>query len=109
MSAQNSLEKYTRAKQAVDAHIQANQVVFDAHQKLIFDLVDVENDLRDDVAEEAKGVSNADFSVIYEPITQEVVDMEALQAYIKAGTVPAAIIQKNQRPPRINIRAVPQV
>lgn len=106
---ENALERYTQAVAAVKEHTEANANVFDAHKKLMLNLIDRENELRDAVAESGEGVENALHKVKCEPQTQEFFDVEkTLQALrvTKEGAIAAGVYIVNQRPPRITISEV---
>lgn len=103
---EQAIQKYADAVEAIKEHKEANATVFDAHQKLLFTLMDAENALRDAVAESGTGVENGKFKVTVTPQTQEVFDEEkTLQALrvTKEGAIAAGVIMVNQRPPRITI------
>ena len=92
--------------QAVEDHIESNKGVFDAHQKLVMNVIDAENALRDSAAEAGTGVSNGAYTVSVVPQTQEVWDEERTLSALrvtKEGAIAAKLLQVNQRPPRITI------
>ena len=97
MSKETALSKYGNAVAALEEHIEANKPLFDRHQQLAMAVVDAENELRDAVAEDGSGVSNALYNVTIEPKTQTVYD----DALIKAKCPEA--ISTTQRPPKITI------
>lgn len=104
--AANALDKYSSAVKELKAHISENKPVFDAHEKLTFRVIDAENELRDAVAEAGAGVSNDSHSVIIEPQTQVIADIEVIDKLIQAGKILVSrdeIVKTNQRPPRITI------
>lgn len=106
MNAATSLEKYTKAVDAVKAHTEANSSVFTMHKSLMMQLIDAENELRDAVAEAGAGVSNAQHRVTITPQEQTWGDIETLKALegktINAETI-AQIVKTQKRPPRITI------
>lgn len=103
----NSLDKYTRAVDAVRAHEESNRAIFDAHKKLVMTVIDAENELRDDAAGMIDGLTknvphvvaeDGLFRVIITPQTLTVYDEEKIRA---AGA--GSAITEQQRPPRITI------
>ena len=106
MSSVNALEKYTKAMERLEGHIDDNKKIFDDHQKLVFDVMDAENELRDSVAEEKAPVSNDVFRVTIEPQTQVIFDEEKTLQALKVsreGAIAAGVLLVNQRPDRITI------
>ena len=97
MSKESALTKYGNAVAALEDHIEANKPLFDAHQKLAMAVIDAENELRDAVAEDGSGVSNAAYIVTIEPKSQTIYD----EAKIRAACPDA--ISTQTRPPRITI------
>lgn len=97
MSKESALSKYTNAVAAVEEHAKENKTVFESHQRLVGNVIDAENELRDAVAESGSGVSNGLFTVTYAPVTQTVFDEEKVRK-----ACPDAITV-NQRPPKITI------
>lgn len=112
MSVQNKLDSYTNAVDAIKSNEEANKVIFDQHKKLVMNLIDVENDLRDEAALSAEGLpkgkpnivaENGDFRVIVTLESQKIFDEEKIKA---AGLESA--IKEQVRPPRITISAQPK-
>ena len=102
----NQLEKYTKAKEAVEAHIEDNKEIFDAHQKLVFALMDAENELRDQVAIDKKNINNGEYRVVVTPKSQTVYDEEKLLKAIRMTREEAikdGIIADYERPVQITI------
>lgn len=89
MSKENALEKYTMAVNAIEEHKKANQSVFKEHERLLMNLIDIENELRDDVATDGSGVENSQFKVVVIPQTQF-----------------ASVVNDVQRSPRISIKPI---
>lgn len=108
MSTQKSLEKYTKAFEALEDHRQKHIGIFDAHQALVLTLIDAENELRDDVAEGGVGIENTDFKVTITPQTQVFADVEEVDKLVKdkliSPEIRAKIVKTNQRPPKISIK-----
>lgn len=108
MSTHNALEKYTRAMEALNGHIKQNKAVFDAHKRYVESVIDAENELRDAVATENKGVENSDFEVKVFPQTQTYADIEVIDAMVKEGNINGQmrdrIVKTIKRPLRISIR-----
>ena len=107
MSTQNLLEKFTEAKEKVEAHIEDNKPVFNAHQKLVMSLIDAENELRDAVAESKEGVTNGKYTVVCTPQEQVVFDEEKTLSALRVsreGALAAGVLVRNQRPPFISIK-----
>lgn len=112
---QDSLDKYTTAKGAVDAHIEANKAVFDVHKNLVMNMIDRDNELRDEAVAHLEGLpedkpsviaSNGSFKVIVTPQAQVFVDPEELKASEGKSLIPSVIaelIHTVKRPPRITI------
>lgn len=108
MSKETALEKYTKAVEKRDAHITENKAVFDAHEKIVMDIIDAESDLRDAVAESKEGVSNTEFTVTITPQTQTFVDIEQLDKFVADGSMSKEMrdlaVKTEERPPKISIR-----
>lgn len=103
MSTHNSLEKYTSAFEAMEAHKESNQAVFKEHERLLFNLIDAENELRDAVAESGQGVSNQTHVVTVTPQTQRVYSEEKMHQYLTSSQF-AEVVNDVTRPPRIIIK-----
>ena len=107
MDSATSLEKYSKAVQAVKNHQEANSSVFTQHKGLMLQLIDAENELRDAVAESGAGISDNYTIVTIKPQTQTWSDIEAIDALIAQGKIPSElrsqIVKTQQRPPRISI------
>lgn len=126
MSKANSLDRYTKLVADRDRHIEDNKAVFDAHQKIVFDIMDAENDLRDKVASEFEslveraktdqtvnpeaeaGINNGEYTVVVSAQEQTWADIEAIDKLIVDGVIPSnrrsEIVKNQKRPPRISIR-----
>lgn len=102
MSVETSLARYTEAEKARREHIELNKKVFDEHERLVFAVIDAENELRDDVAMTKSAVSNNDFKVTYTPQTQVVYDEDVIRTFLPAEKIPEAI-KTVDRPGRISI------
>jgi uncharacterized protein YdcH (DUF465 family) len=105
MSTQNSLDKYTRAVEAIKDHQGANKAVFDEHQRLLYNLMDAENELRDAVAESGEGISNGSHKVTVVPQTQRIYSEDKLHQYLNSEQF-ADVVNDVTRPPRITIGEV---
>ena len=105
MSKENSLEKYTMAVNAIEAHKEAHQAVFKEHERLLMNLIDTENELRDEVATDGSGVENSQFKVVVIPQTQRVYDEDKLHQLLNA-TQFASVVNDVQRSPRISIKPI---
>lgn len=107
MSASSDLDKYSAAVAALKEHQAENKPIFDAHQKLVFNVIDAENSLRDSVAELGAGLSNGDHQVNFIPQTQTWGDIETIDQLIAEGKIPKElrdqIVKTQPRPPRITI------
>lgn len=104
-----ALQKYSNAVAAVKEHKEANAGVFDAHEKLVFAVIDAENELRDAVAVSKEGVSNGMHRVTITPQTQTIVDPDDLKAHQGEALTPeliAELTKTYERPPRITIGEV---
>lgn len=126
MSKSHSLDKYSKLVAERDKHIEDNKAVFEAHEKIVFNILDVENELRDEVAEDFEslreqaktdptvrpeaeaGVSNGEYAVQVAAQTQTWADIEVIDKLIAEGVIPASkraeIVKTQSRPPRITIR-----
>lgn len=108
MSKENSLEKYTKAIDALESHKESNKAVFEEHQKLVFEVIDAENVLRDDVAEANAGVENGSYKVIVTPQTQTYGDVEAIDKLVADRIISPELRNKivvtTQRPAKITIQ-----
>ena len=107
MNAATSLEKYSRAVQAMKDHQEANIAVFDKHKSLMMQVIDADNELRDAVAESGAGISDNLTKVTITPQTQTWADIETIDRLIAQGKIASAlraeIVKTQQRPPRITI------
>lgn len=99
------LENYTAAVQARNDHIAQNQQVFDAHQQIVFRVIDAENALRDAVAESGEPVQNSEFAVKITETEQQVCDFDAL-AELVSPEVYAKVVKVEKRPARITISPI---
>lgn len=94
----------------LEEHQEQNKKVFDDHKKIVFDVMDAENELRDAVAEEKSQVSNALFRVTIAPQTQTYADIEVIDRLIASGVIPASkrgeIVKTVDRPARVNISKI---
>ena len=111
MSLEHSLEKYTRAKQAIVDDIEDHKDVFARHERIVGQFIDAENELRDDAAAEGKGIENGMYKVTVIPQTQEVFDEDATLKALgmtKADAIEKGILKVNKRPPHISITSVAQ-
>lgn len=108
MSKETALDKYAGLVAKRDQHIEDNKAVFDDHQKIVMDIIDAENDLRDAVAESKDGVKSAEFTVIYTPQTQTWADIEKLDKFVAEGKISKElrdqIVMTQERSPKISIR-----
>ena len=105
MSNQSSLEKYTKSVEALNEHKAKNESVFSEHQRLLFSVIDAENELRDAVAESGEGLENEEFKVTVVPQTMKVYDEEKLKVLLTADKF-AEVVTEQKRPPRISITPV---
>lgn len=106
---QNSLTKYSNAVAALKEHQAANEPVFKEHTRLLGNVIDAENELRDSVAETKEPVANATHRVTITPQTITQVDPDAVRARQGQTLTPeviAELIQTTERPPRITISEV---
>lgn len=110
MSAEQSLEKYGNAVRAMKDHQEDNKAVFEAHKKLMFNVIDAENEVRDAAAEAGVGVENGAYRVVVTPQTQTFADIEELDRAILEGKATQElrnrIVKTNTRPPRITISEI---
>lgn len=128
MSKANSLDKYSRLVAERNKHIEDNKSVFDAHEKIVFNILDAENELRDKVAEEFEslveraktditvnpeaeaGINNGEFNVVVAGQEQTWADIDAIDKLIVEGVIPSnrrsEIVKTQKRPPRISIRKI---
>jgi hypothetical protein len=102
------LEKFTKAKEALEAHIEANKALFDDHQKLVFAVIDAENELRDYAAEKNEGETNGKYTVVVTPQTQTWGDVEVLKEMLASGKIGQdfydKVVKTEKRPARISIK-----
>lgn len=106
-----ALQKYTSAVAKRNDHIEQHADVFKQHEKIVYDVIDAENELRDAVAESGQGLNNGLYNVTVTPQTQEVWDEEKLLKALnmsKDSAIAAGLLMINQRPPRITIGQVKQ-
>lgn len=107
----DALNKYENAREAIAEDIQRNEAVFKAHERLVGNLIDAENSLRDIAAEEGKGDTNGTYTVTVTPQTQTFVDLERLAQFVAEGKITQELsnelITINPRPPKISITGVP--
>lgn len=105
-ASEKALQKYTLVKQEVLDHIEANQPVFSAHEKIVGRLIDAENELRDAVADAKQGISNESVIVTYTPQSQTFVDPDAVRArqgQVLTPQVISELIVTTERPARVTI------
>lgn len=105
MAKENLLQKYTQAIAARDEHIEENKSVFATHKKLVFAIIDAENELRDAVAESGSGVENGVFKVTCTPQTQVVYDNEALSKLLQPDEIDK-VVKEVTRPSKIVISRI---
>jgi len=102
-----SLDKYSNAVNAMKAHQESNQAVFDEHKRLVLKIIDAENELRDAVAESKEGVENLYHKVTVTPQTQTFADVEEVDKALGAGYISQSvrdrIVKTVQRPEKISI------
>ena len=103
MTKESSLEKYTQAIERRNAHIEANKNIFNAHEQIVMQVIEAENELRDAVAEANAGVSNGEYTVTIEPQARRQYNEEKMKQYL-SGPQFAEVVNDIQRPPRISIR-----
>ncbi|MGZ8880290.1 MAG: hypothetical protein ACXW1N_08255 [Halobacteriota archaeon] len=109
MSATTLLDNYTNAKHAIEDHIEKHKDIFNAHQQIVFRLIDAEEALREAVDETGEEVSNGEYRVTITPQENEVCNFEKLDELIATKQIPDIrnlIVQKNVRRPRITISPV---
>lgn len=108
MNPATALDKYTSAMNAMTNQQEANSPVFNEHKRLMLQVIDAENELRDAVAESNAGISNGAFRVTVTPQSQTWADIEAVDRLIASGSIPASlresIVKTTQRPARISIQ-----
>lgn len=101
------LDNYTAAVHARDAHIEANNAVFSAHEQIVLRIIDAENALRDAVAVSKEPVSNGEFKVTITPQESEVTDIAKIDELVNLGVLSygtrAQIVKMQKRPDRITI------
>ncbi len=112
MSIQNSLERFSKAKAEITEHIAQNEGVFKAHERLVGNLIDAENALRDDAAADPAVeatlqpvvvATNGQFSVTVTPQFQEYVNVDELKIEARGNDTLLRLIKTVKRSPRINI------
>ncbi len=103
MSKETALDRYTRSVEARNEHLEANRAVFEAHEKLVMNVIDAENDLRDQVSEAKEGVKNADFEVVLTPVTQRVYNEDKMKQMLTPIQF-ADVVNDVTRPARITIK-----
>jgi hypothetical protein len=109
----NALEKYTNAVDARNEHMEANKPVFDSHQKLVFAVIDAENELRDEVAgmqglptdKNSLVAKNASYEIYFAPQTQRVYDDELLSKLLSPEEL-TKVIKEIPRPTKTIIKAM---
>ena len=102
MSTINALDKYANAVKALNDHKEANSAVFNAHQTLLYAVIDAENDLRDQAAEAGVGAENDEYKVTVTPQTMKVYDEEKLKVMLSSEKF-AEVVTEQVRPSRITI------
>lgn len=105
MNSEQALLKYTNAVDAVKDHIEKNKSIFDAHERLVFQVIDAENELRDAVAASGQGVQNGSHKVTFEKQTQTIFDEDKMKCYLSAEEM-QKVTTVNERPPRITINEI---
>ncbi len=109
MTTASALQKYTNAVDKRNDHIAQNKGVFDAHEKIVGEVIDAENELRDEVAASGEGIENGLYKVTTTPQTQEIYDESKVLAALgmtKDVAIEKGLIVINQRPARITISAL---
>lgn len=111
-------------------HIEDNKEIFDAHQKLVMEVIDTENELRDATAERvtaleadtseagiqalnefvARGETNGTYHVKASPQTQTWADIEELDKEVASGRMSKEtrdrIVKTQKRPAKISITEI---
>ena len=113
MSTQTKLEKYSEAVERRNEHVKENAKVFEAHEKLVYAVIEAENELRDEVAEmqglaqdkETIVATGMTHKVIYIPQTQRVYDEDAIKRLLTSAQI-LEVVKDNPRPPKIVIRNI---
>lgn len=105
MSKESALQKYTNAIEERNEHIAQNKPVFDAHERIINKVIDADNELRDAVAEDGKGIENGLYKVTITPQTQKVYDDEMLSKLLQPEEL-AQVVKEVTRSPKISITAL---
>lgn len=101
-----SLNKYTAAVEAVEAHEKANSSIFIEHSRLGMLVLDARNELDDVVAEIGASVSNNKFKVTVTPQTQTIYDEEKILARLNMSrdqAIGSGLIKVQPRPSRIGV------
>jgi len=102
-----ALIAYTSAMDALKGHQEDNKEVFDAHQKLVMNVIDAENVLRDEVAELKESVSNGQYRASYTPQSQTYADIEEIDRAVSQGIITqevrSQIVKTVDRAARITI------
>jgi len=99
---EEALEKYSRKAQEVESYVKNHQDVFGPHQKLLYDLMDAENELKDAVAEEKATVSNTQFECLYNKNIQRIYNENKMHELL-TPTQFASVVDDVERSPRIVI------
>lgn len=105
MSKETALQKYANAIEERNEHIAANKSVFEAHERIVFRILDAENELRDEVAMANQGVENGLYKVTITPQTQKVYDDEVLSKLLQPEEV-SQVVKEVTRSPKISITAL---
>jgi len=69
-----TLQKYTKAKEALDKHLQENKEVFDKHQEIVGSVMDAEQELREVTYIEQRNAENDRIRVTYSPAYKKYYD-----------------------------------
>lgn len=102
MSKESALQKYTDAIEERNEHLAQNKGVFDSHERIVMKIIDAENELKDAVAEDGKGVENGLYKVTITPQTQKVYDDEVLCKLLQPDEVDK-VVKEVTRSPKISI------
>jgi len=108
--AQQKLEAYTAALNALEAHKRENVAVFGAHASLLGTLMDAENALRDEIALDPQPIKNKYHQVKITPQSLTYADIEVIDQMIRDGEIPPgkrdSIVKTTKRPDYVTIKPV---
>ena len=106
------LDKYSAAVKNLKDYQELNKDIFAEQQKLVFAMIDAENEVKDEVALTKEVAKNKTHEIKRTPQSQTFADIEVIDYLIEVGVIPvtrrAEIVKTVERPDYVGIRELPQ-